>query len=214
MVARLRPDYGGVADPTEESAPLQLIADSVLGLAGADVAILVLPSDSREMLHVVVAAGNAPDQLKDVEYPKAKSLVESALQTAAGFEWVGLKTTTSMFSSAKIVRLSAAMAVPMLGASGPHGAIIVGRRPGRYPFGAAELEWLKPSPIRPLSRRSAPRISPEASHLDQHQTEERSYDAQIPLRPVKGPHSAGRRHPRCASARWQPYRWFQRGSVF
>jgi GAF domain-containing protein len=128
-------------NPTEESAPLQLIADSVLRLAGADVAILVLPSDSGEMLHVVVAAGQAADQLKDVEYPMAKSLVELALQTGRGVRVGRLEDDHDLgVHLREIVRVNAVMAVPMLGASGPHGAIIVGRRPGRHPFGSAELE--------------------------------------------------------------------------
>ena len=128
-------------NPTQEREPLQLIADSVLRLADADVAILVLPADSPDFLDVVVAAGEAADQLTGMSYPKAKSLVEVALQTGRGVRVGRLEDHHDLgVHLREVVRVSAVMAVPMLGASGPHGAIIVGRRPGRHPFGSAELE--------------------------------------------------------------------------
>ena len=127
-------------NPTEEREPLRLIVESVLRLADADVAILVLPADP-DLLDVVVAAGQAADQLKGVKYPKAKSLVELALQTGRGVRVGRLEDHNDLGAHLReVVRVSAVMAVPMLGKSGPHGAIIIGRRPGRHPFGSAELE--------------------------------------------------------------------------
>ena len=120
---------------------MQLIADSVLRLADADVAILVLPADARDFLDVVVAAGEAADQLTGMSYPRAKSLVELALQTGRGVRVGRLEDHHDLgVHLREVVRVSAVMAVPMLGKSGPHGAIVVGRRPGRHPFGSADLE--------------------------------------------------------------------------
>jgi signal transduction histidine kinase len=128
-------------NPTEEREPMRLIADSVLHLADADVAILVLPAASPDFLDVVVAAGEAADQLTGRSYPKAKSLVELALQTGRGVRVGRLEDHHDLgVHLREVVRVSAVMAVPMLGKSGPHGAIIAGRRPGRHPFGSAELE--------------------------------------------------------------------------
>jgi signal transduction histidine kinase len=127
-------------NPTEEREPLRLIVESVLRLADADVAILVLPVDS-DLLDVVVAAGQSADQLTGMRYPKAKSLVELALQTGRGVRVGQLADHQDLGAHLRdVVRVSGVMAVPMLGKDGPHGAIIIGRRPGRHPFGSADLE--------------------------------------------------------------------------
>jgi signal transduction histidine kinase len=128
-------------NPTEEREPLRLIADSVLRLADADLATLVLPAGSGELLDVVVAAGQAADQLQGQRYPNPKSLVELAMQTGRGVRVGSLQDQHELsWHLREVVGVSAVMAVPMLGESGPHGAIIIGRRPGRHPFGSADLE--------------------------------------------------------------------------
>ena len=90
-----------------------------------------------------------------MSYPRAKSLVELALQTGRGVRVGRLEDHHDLgVHLREVVRVSAVMAVPMLGKSGPHGAIVVGRRQAATRSGRPTSRWLKPSPIRPLWRRS------------------------------------------------------------
>ena len=134
---------------------MQLIADSVLRLADADVAILVLPADARDFLDVVVAAGEAADQLTGMSYPRAKSLVELALQTGRGVRVGRLEDHHDLgVHLREVVRVSAVMAVPCWARAARTGRSSSDAGQAATRSGRQTSRWLKPSPIRPLWRRS------------------------------------------------------------
>jgi signal transduction histidine kinase len=128
-------------NPGEHRDPLELIADSVKRLADADLVSLVLRADEPEMLRVAVASGHNADKLRGVLYPTRNSLVELALETGRGVR-IGAIDDDRRFNLhlRQVANIKAAMAVPLTGTTGAHGAIVMGRLRGRPRFDSADLE--------------------------------------------------------------------------
>ncbi|MET1007690.1 MAG: GAF domain-containing sensor histidine kinase [Propionibacteriaceae bacterium] len=127
--------------PGSRRDPQQLIVDSVLKLADADVVTLVLPVTDQELLEVEVAAGAGAEQLRGLRYDLGDTLVGMAMETGRGVR-VGSIDEQQGYSVhlSQAVDVGAVMAVPLVGEIGPHGAIMIGRLRGRSNFTTADLD--------------------------------------------------------------------------
>jgi signal transduction histidine kinase len=124
-----------------EPAPLQLIVDSITRLADADVATLVVHTADNDMFEVAVAAGEGAAQLRGLQYAAAPSLAELAMRTGRGSRIAAVNEQQRYpVHLTEVVDVGAVLAVPLLGESGPQGAILVGRLRGRRAFSDGELE--------------------------------------------------------------------------
>jgi signal transduction histidine kinase len=133
---------GALLTDTDQREPLQLITDNVLRLAEADVVSLVLPAvDDPGMLRVIISSGYRADELAGISYPTENSLAELAIETGRGVRLGSAEDQQRyMVHLRRVAPIDAAMAVPLQGRAGPHGAIVAGRVRGRHIFGSAELE--------------------------------------------------------------------------
>ncbi len=128
-------------NPGLHDDPFELITDSVLRLADADLVSLVLRADEPGTLYVKVASGDKAEGLRGFTYLSQNTLVELALDTGRGVR-VGAIDDQQHLSVhlRRVADIGAAMAVPLLGRAGAHGAIVIGRLAGRRSFGSADLE--------------------------------------------------------------------------
>ena len=128
-------------NPVEESEPLQLISDSVLHLADADLVSLVVPAGPPDMLRVAVASGDCADKLRGMHYSMANSLAELAMTTGQGVRIGSAEGERPyMVHLRQVAPIQAAMAVALSGRTGAQGAIVAGRVRGRRDFDASDLE--------------------------------------------------------------------------
>lgn len=130
---------GLLLSPEGDLDPLQLIVDSVLTLAEADVVTLVVPF-APDLLQVAVAAGVGADELRGLTYSTQDTLVALAMDTGRGVR-VGAIDEQQGFNVhlSQVVDVGAVMAVPMSGEHGSQGSIVAGRRAGRHNFTTADL---------------------------------------------------------------------------
>jgi len=135
-------DISGVLlSPGGDRDPLQLIVNVTRLLADADVATLVLPVDDPGLLRVAVAAGDGEAELRGMVYPLPDTLVALALDTGRGVRVGALEQQQGYtVHLSEVVEVGPVMAVPLVGAAGPHGAIMLGRRAGRRNFTTADQD--------------------------------------------------------------------------
>ena len=121
--------------------PLQLILNRIKELADADVATLVVPVDDPGLLRVAVATGDGEAELRGMEYPLHDTLVALAMETGRGVRVGALERQQGYtVHLSQVVDVGPVMAVPLVGDSGPHGAITLGRRSGRPNFTTADRD--------------------------------------------------------------------------
>ena len=130
-------------DPeAEQSETLHHIAASVKRLASADVVTLVrLARDDPNYLEVVVATGAAESELLGLRYPTIKSIAWQAMQQGRGVRLDSIDEQSDVYLHLRpYVPVSQAMALPLLGETGPRGAIVAGRIMPHAPFTDADLD--------------------------------------------------------------------------
>ena len=130
-------------DPEADySETLHEIATSVKRLASADVVTLVRPtSDHPVQLEVTVATGAAERELIGIRYPTDNSLAWRAMQDGQGVRVAFVDQHPDVYLHLRpYVPVSQAMALPLLGETGPRGAIVAGRLIPHAPFTAADLD--------------------------------------------------------------------------
>ncbi|HET9647160.1 MAG TPA: GAF domain-containing protein [Microlunatus sp.] len=128
-------------DPAEERDPLAFIADTVLRLASADVASLVVPGDDPGVLRIVASSGEAADKLIDLHYPAERTLVSLAMETGRGVRLGAANAQRGFFIHlTRYLDVGPVMAVPLAGRSRARGALVVGRLRGGDVFRASDLE--------------------------------------------------------------------------
>jgi signal transduction histidine kinase len=130
-------------DPeAERSETLHHIAASVKRLASADVVTLVrLARDDPNYLEVVVATGAAEEELVGLRYPKISSIAWQAMQHGRGVRLDSIDGQSGVFLHLRpFVPVSQAMALPLLGETGPRGAIVAGRIMPQAPFTDSDLD--------------------------------------------------------------------------
>jgi two-component system, NarL family, sensor histidine kinase DevS len=130
-------------DPeAEQSETLHHIAASVKRLASADVVTLVrLARDDPNYLEVVVATGAAEEELVGLRYPKINSIAWQAMRHGRGVRLDSIDGQSGVFLHLRpFVPVSQAMALPLLGETGPRGAIVAGRIMPQAPFTDSDLD--------------------------------------------------------------------------
>ena len=130
-------------DPEADySETLHEIATSVKRLASADVVTLVRPtSDHPVQLEVSVATGAAERELIGIRYPTDNSIAWQAMQEGQGVRVAFVDQHPDVYLHLRPhVPVSQAMALPLLGETGPRGAIVAGRLIPHAPFTASDLD--------------------------------------------------------------------------
>jgi signal transduction histidine kinase len=130
-------------DPEADySETLHGIATSVKRLASADVVTLVRPtSDHPVQLEVTVATGAAERELVGIRYPTDNSIAWRAMQDGQGVRVAFVDQHPDVYLHLRpYVPVSQAMALPLLGETGPRGAIVAGRLIPHAPFTASDLD--------------------------------------------------------------------------
>jgi two-component system, NarL family, sensor histidine kinase DevS len=130
-------------DPEADySETLHEIATSVKRLASADVVTLVRPTNGDPVqLEVTVATGAAERELIGIRYPTDNSLAWRAMQDGQGVRVAFVDQHPDVYLHLRpYVPVSQAMALPLLGETGPRGAIVAGRLIPHAPFTASDLD--------------------------------------------------------------------------
>ena len=130
-------------DPEADySETLYEIATSVKRLASADVVTLVRPTNGDPVqLEVTVATGAAERELIGIRYPTDNSLAWRAMQDGQGVRVAFVDQHPDVYLHLRpYVPVSQAMALPLLGETGPRGAIVAGRLIPHAPFTASDLD--------------------------------------------------------------------------
>lgn len=121
--------------------PLGLIAGLLQDVAGADAVNVVLPSLDGSELVVEVATGVGAELVSATSYPVARSASGLVLRTRRPFLVADMSvTTTHTVHLAGVVALGPVMVLPLVGAHGVRGALVVARLPGRARFTDADVD--------------------------------------------------------------------------
>ena len=127
---------------TDDEGSLQMIAGSVLSLAEADLATLVLP-EAGDLL-VAVAEGRQADELGGLHYPREGTLSDLVMDTGEPVRLANAEETAQV--GGRTIYLAGrfpvgpAMVLPLLGRDGVRGTLVVCRNPGRRPFSQVDME--------------------------------------------------------------------------
>ncbi len=120
---------------------LQLVARQVADLADADVVTVVLPL--RDRLEVAVAVGLAADQLRGSTYPIANTLSEQVLQSGQPTvveDASNVSEGSRTLALSQVLTLGPVMVLPLAGANGVRGVLVVARSSGRRTFTPADVD--------------------------------------------------------------------------
>jgi len=126
---------------SDKADVLQRIADTVLRIAEADVAAVVLPTDDDpESLEVAVVAGQDAQGLRSLRYPRTGTLDWMAMEEGAGVLLDGVEEHNLHVHLTKAMSVGPVMALPLIGERGARGVIVVGRIEARPRFTHVELD--------------------------------------------------------------------------
>ena len=125
-----------------DEGSLQMIARSVLSLADADLATLVLPEDGQ--LLVAVAEGREAAQLGGTRYPRKDTLSDLVMETGQPVRLTNAEETAQVGGRtiylAGRLQVGPVMVLPLLGREAVRGTLVVCRSPGRRPFSQVDME--------------------------------------------------------------------------
>jgi two-component system, NarL family, sensor histidine kinase DevS len=126
---------------SEGENPLQLIARRILEMADADVVTVVRPVNDSADLAVDIAVGDRADELTGATYPVEGTLSGLAISSGRPV-MIGdvQQETTYVVQLSTVVPVGPVMAIPLTGARGSRGALMVGRLHGRRQFNDVELD--------------------------------------------------------------------------
>jgi GAF domain-containing protein len=132
-----------IASDDDELTVWREIATSLHTLTSSSTVALQIPADDENM-HVLIAAGNNAETMTGRHYPKEESLGWVAMQEGHGqLLTSGSELPRRHHSLADPQQVGAAMSVPLLGDSGPRGAVTLVRGPGQPPFSHGDLELVE-----------------------------------------------------------------------
>jgi len=126
-----------------DSSHFAMVASEVRRLADADAVTVVLPGDGGQF-EVVVAVGQGADELTGMRYPREGTFAGHVLETSESLRVRDVGDPEEV--AGRFVHVAAAipagplMALPMVGADGPRGVLMVTRLHGRHPFTAADAD--------------------------------------------------------------------------
>jgi signal transduction histidine kinase len=120
--------------------PLRVIARLTQQMADADAVTVVLPSPITGKFMIEVATGAGADQLTAMSYPQAGTLSAHVLETGVPslVEDMNTEQPYSVHLS-EVLPVGALMALPLIGAQGSRGVLLVARLQNRPRFTEAEL---------------------------------------------------------------------------
>ncbi|HEX2904837.1 MAG TPA: GAF domain-containing protein [Jatrophihabitans sp.] len=125
---------------SEGEEPLRVIARRTQQMADADAVTVVLPAAASGKFMVEVATGVGADELTAMSYPQAGTLSAHVLETGepALVEDMSDQQRLAVHMS-EVLEVGALMALPLIGARGRRGVLLVARLRGRPRFTDAEL---------------------------------------------------------------------------
>lgn len=121
--------------------PLRMIARRTLQMADADSVLVVLPVADTDRFIVEVATGVGADKLTAMSYPQEGTLSAHVLihgLPALVEDFEGAQSLA--VHASEVLELGALMALPLVGAAGTRGVLLVSRLRGRPRFDAADLD--------------------------------------------------------------------------
>ncbi len=125
-----------------DEGSLQMIARSVLSLAGADLTTLVLPEAGD--LWVAVAEGRGAEQLGGSHYPREGTLSDLVMDTGKPVRLANAEETAQVGGRtiylAGRFQVGPVMVLPLMGRRHVRGTLVVCRNPGRRPFSQVDME--------------------------------------------------------------------------
>lgn len=125
----------------DKTVVLQRIADTVVRLAEADVAAVVLPADDDpDSLEIGVVAGRDAQGLRSLRYPREGTLDWLAMNEGVSVLLDSVDDQNLHVHLTKAMSVGPVMALPLVGERGPRGVIVVGRIEARPRFSETELE--------------------------------------------------------------------------
>ncbi len=120
--------------------PLRVIARRTQQMADADAVTVVLPSPATGKFMIEVATGAGADQLTAMSYPQGGTLSAHVLETGAPALVEDLMSDQPYsVHLSEVVPVGPLMALPLIGAEGSRGVLLVARLPGRPRFTEADL---------------------------------------------------------------------------
>ncbi|MGJ6967956.1 GAF domain-containing protein, partial [Streptosporangium sp. G11] len=126
----------------ESGRVLRLIARRARQMAGADIAAVLLPDETRRVLRAVVADGTSHERVVDEEASITGSLAGLAFTGGEPLMVTDAAESEVPILIAEYVPLGPVAAVPIGAAGGVRGVLSLGKRQGRVPFNQAELRTL------------------------------------------------------------------------
>ena len=130
-----------LTDPGEGA--LRTIGQRVAELADADLVTVALPVPDAAEFRVVVAVGPTAHELIGFTYALPGTISETVLISGEPRVFDDVRTLqppSPPLMVSTVVALGPVMVVPLSGTEGVRGVLVVGRTPGRRPFGEAEVE--------------------------------------------------------------------------
>ncbi|TIC83250.1 GAF domain-containing sensor histidine kinase [Nocardioides sp. GY 10113] len=128
----------------EDGDALRLISERVVELAAADIVTVVLPAEEGRDLVVAVAVGPGAGDVRDAAYPIEGTLTERVLSTGRAAVLEDSAELSRIERGVVDLRdgssVGPVMALPLAGARGIRGVLMIGRRHGRRTFGEADVD--------------------------------------------------------------------------
>ncbi|GAA3012535.1 two-component system sensor histidine kinase [Streptosporangium longisporum] len=135
----------GLLSGAEPHEVLTLMANRARGLAGADIAMIMLPDRGRKILRVVIADGLEAEEVEEAggtEVDVEGSLAGRALSSGEPLMVSALSEAGLPDALAGRLSVGPVAAVPLGAAGAVRGVLTLGKRPGRIPFNPTELRTL------------------------------------------------------------------------
>ncbi len=132
-----------ISSDDDELAVWSEIADCLQRLTSSETVALQVPGD-RDDMHVLIAAGTGAHDMVGQRYPREESLGWQAMQQGRGQVLAsGAELPPRSHALVAPVLIGPVMAVPLMGDSGPRGAVSLMRELGQPPFTAGDLELVE-----------------------------------------------------------------------
>lgn len=119
------------------------IAECLQQLTASGTVALQVPGEQDDM-RVLIAAGTRAEAMVGTTHPRAKSLEWKAMQDGrAQVLAAGGQHPSGLATLVDLELVGPVMSVPLVGASGPRGAVTLLREPGQCTFSASDLELVE-----------------------------------------------------------------------
>ncbi|MEU4834596.1 GAF domain-containing protein [Streptosporangium sp. NPDC023615] len=132
----------GLLSGAEPQQVLTLVARRARELAGADIAMIMLPDRGRKALRVLIADGLDVEEIGRAEVSMEDSLAGRALRSGEPLMVSVLSEAGLPDALADHLAVGPVAAVPLGAAGAVRGVLTLGKRPGRIPFNPTELRTL------------------------------------------------------------------------